>query len=70
MNWESWSAFWDMGGNAFYVWGSYGVTALLVIVELVQLRARSARLEVLLVVLHHGADHVRVGRELRGSERP
>ncbi|MCB1888274.1 MAG: heme exporter protein CcmD [Rhodocyclaceae bacterium] len=40
MNWESWSAFWDMGGNAFYVWGSYGVTALLVIVELVQLRAR------------------------------
>ena len=29
-----------MGGNAFYVWGSYGVTALLVIVELVQLRAR------------------------------
>ncbi len=40
MNWESWSAFWDMGGNAFYVWGSYGVTALLVIVELVQLRAK------------------------------
>jgi len=40
LNWESWSAFMDMGGAAFYVWGSYGVTALLVIVELVMLRAR------------------------------
>ena len=26
MQWESWSAFWDMGGAAFFVWGSYGVT--------------------------------------------
>jgi len=33
--WESWSAFWDMGGAAFYVWGSYGLTFALMALELV-----------------------------------
>ena len=33
--WESWSAFWDMGGAAFYVWGSYGLTFALIALELV-----------------------------------
>lgn len=28
MNWESWEAFWAMGGYGLYVWGSFGVTAL------------------------------------------
>ena len=27
MNWNSWSDFWAMGGYALYVWGSMGVTA-------------------------------------------
>ena len=35
MNWGSWSAFWNMGGAGFYVWGSYGVTLLAIVVELV-----------------------------------
>ncbi|NLF55776.1 MAG: heme exporter protein CcmD [Thauera phenolivorans] len=35
MQWESWSAFWEMGGAAGFVWGSYGVTFLLVALELV-----------------------------------
>lgn len=34
MNWESWSVFWQMGGAGFYVWGSYGVTLLLIVAEL------------------------------------
>jgi heme exporter protein D len=34
MIWESWSAFWQMGGAGFYVWGSYGVTLFLIVVEL------------------------------------
>ena len=34
MNWESLDAFLAMGGHAFYVWGSYGVTALCIAVEL------------------------------------
>jgi len=33
MNWESPAAFFDMGGYAFYVWGSFGACAVLMIVE-------------------------------------
>ena len=32
-----------MGGYGFYVWGSYGMTALVLAVELVSLRARRRR---------------------------
>ncbi len=32
--------FLSMGGYGFYVWSSYGITALVVIVELISLRAR------------------------------
>ncbi len=35
MNWASWSDFLAMGGYAFYVWGSYAVTAVLMIVEVI-----------------------------------
>jgi len=47
MNWGSWSAFWDMGGRAFYVWGAYGVTAVCIVLEIAALRARrrKARLD-------------------------
>ncbi len=31
----NWSDFFTMGGYGFYVWGSYGVTALLIIVEII-----------------------------------
>lgn len=29
-----------MGGYAFYVWGAYGVTALLIAIEIIAVRAR------------------------------
>lgn len=35
MNWGSAGEFFAMGGYAFYVWGSYGVTALFLLVEVV-----------------------------------
>ncbi len=35
MQWQSWSAFWEMGGAAAYVWGSYGLTFALIALELV-----------------------------------
>ncbi len=38
MRWESWSQFWAMGGYAVYVWGSVGVTAFLLAVEVWQAR--------------------------------
>ncbi len=39
MNWESWSAFWDMGGRGFFVWGSYGALLIAVVAELLSLRS-------------------------------
>ena len=45
MNWESLSEFIAMGGYGGYVWGSYGITALVIIAEmlLVKHRRRTAR---------------------------
>lgn len=40
MSWPSLAAFLDMGGAAFYVWGSYGLTFALIAVEVVLLRSR------------------------------
>lgn len=38
MVWQSGAEFWSMGGYGLYVWGSFGVTALGVILELWLLR--------------------------------
>lgn len=35
MIWASWADFFAMGGYAFYVWGSYVVTAVLMIAEVI-----------------------------------
>ncbi len=36
MNWQSWSEFFHMGGYGLYVWGSYGVTLTLLVIESAQ----------------------------------
>jgi heme exporter protein D len=38
MEWASWSEFWDMAGYGLYVWGSYGVTALCILIEVILLK--------------------------------
>ena len=45
MIWRDANEFFSMGGHGLYVWGSYGVMALLMLVEpvLVVLRHRAAR---------------------------
>jgi heme exporter protein D len=45
MSWGSWGAFWAMGGYAWFVWGSYGVTIALIALEIgwVVARHRAAR---------------------------
>lgn len=40
MEWESWSAFWAMGGYGAYVWWSFGVTAAVMVGELILVRRR------------------------------
>jgi heme exporter protein D len=44
MHWSSWSDFFSMGGYALYVWGSYGVTFLLLGAEVLALLKRKRTL--------------------------
>ena len=41
MNWPNWEAFWAMGGYGLYVWGSYAVTLLVMVIEPLMARHRS-----------------------------
>ena len=45
LNWASWSDFVAMGGYGLYVWGSFGVTALVMLIEVGSLsfRRKAAR---------------------------
>jgi len=40
MNWGSVSEFLAMGGYAGYVWGSFGITAACLVLEILLLKAR------------------------------
>ena len=42
MNWGSASEFFAMGGYGLYVWGSFGVTAAALLIEVVLVRRRLA----------------------------
>jgi len=44
MHWNSLSEFINMGGYGPYIWGSYGVTFVMLTVEIIMLRARKRRL--------------------------
>lgn len=39
-NWSSWSDFFSMGGFGLYVWGSYGITLVLLVGEVLMLWKR------------------------------
>lgn len=43
MQWDSWAAFWSMGGRGGFVWGSYGALVLLVLTECGLLARRRRR---------------------------
>ncbi len=43
MVWGGWDAFWAMGGYAPFVWGSYGVTAAVLALEVWLVRNRRRR---------------------------
>ena len=45
MSWSSVAAFLAMGGYAGFVWGSYGVTALCIAIEVALAIARGRRLK-------------------------
>jgi heme exporter protein D len=41
VNWNSVGEFINMGGYGFYVWGSYGMVAAVLALEIFQLRSRA-----------------------------
>ena len=41
--WSSWSAFWAMGGHAFFVWMSFGALLAAIVVEIILLQVRRKR---------------------------
>ncbi|MCU0804217.1 MAG: heme exporter protein CcmD [Burkholderiales bacterium] len=43
MKWESASQFFAMGGHGLYVWGSYAVALIAVVVEVALVRTRFRR---------------------------
>jgi heme exporter protein D len=44
MHWNNVSEFFAMGGYAFYVWGSFGVTAAAVVIEMLLIRSQRREL--------------------------
>ena len=44
MQWNSVSEFFAMGGYAFYVWGSFGLTAAVMVIEMLLIRSRRTEL--------------------------
>ena len=52
MNWGSWSDFFRMGGYALYVWGSYVVTAVLIVAEIVLVAMRRRKVIAYLRLIH------------------
>lgn len=59
MNWGSWSNFFAMGGYALYVWGSYVVTALVLVAEVILVFQRRRTL----------LKHLSLIRSLRSGEQ-
>ena len=55
MQWHSIEEFFNMGGYAFYVWGSFGITALVVVAEIWQVRAK--RRDILRNLLNENDSH-------------
>ncbi len=52
MNWESWSDFFAMGRYGFYVWGSYLVSLLCMVGEIVLVFNRKRTLHKQLSLIH------------------
>ncbi|MBK7493524.1 MAG: heme exporter protein CcmD [Nitrosomonas sp.] len=45
MIWSSWSEFFSMGGYGLYVWGSYAVTLICIVGEILLISRRHRTLE-------------------------
>ncbi|MCL2297532.1 MAG: heme exporter protein CcmD [Proteobacteria bacterium] len=58
--------FFAMGGYAFFIWMAYGMTALLIVAEIVTVRARYQR--ALHLARHSEAHEAAAGAQLKEAE--
>ncbi|MBS0505827.1 MAG: heme exporter protein CcmD [Proteobacteria bacterium] len=56
MQWNSVAEFFAMGGYAFYVWGSFGATALVMAVESLLIRGRRRQMQHSLRAEHQSSE--------------
>lgn len=56
MNWESWSDFFSMGGYGFYVWGSYVITNVCIVGEIILILKRRRTLNKQLGLIHESTE--------------
>ena len=69
MSWPNASAFWAMGGYAVYVWGSVGVSAALLALEVLLARqARQQALDAVCDALPLQAEALQAGAARRPTE--
>jgi heme exporter protein D len=45
MQWNSVGEFFDMGGYALYVWGSFGATTAVMLIEMLMIRSQRKSIE-------------------------
>jgi heme exporter protein D len=64
MIWSSWSDFWAMGGYGVFVWGSFGVSAALICIEMAWVK--QARNKVLSQVAQELATAHTQGKDWQG----
>lgn len=57
MNWESWSDFFAMGGYGFYVWGSFLVSFICMVGEVILVLNRRRTLLRQLSLIHKVTQH-------------
>ncbi|MSQ57102.1 MAG: heme exporter protein CcmD [Limnohabitans sp.] len=57
MRWNNWAEFWAMGGYALYVWGSVGLTFLLMMAEVWVAKRRHQQTLSVLQINHPTTTH-------------
>ena len=60
MIWASWSDFFDMGGYGFYVWGSYIVSVICIIGEVMLVLKRKRTLLKNLSLIHEATKEEKI----------
>ena len=65
MQFESWSAFWEMGGYGFFVWLSFGVTFVSMALMVLQTAMERRQLQKSVVETHARKARIKAAAEVQ-----